>query len=58
MPFCGPTAYAAGAAEAASVFERMSYSRISELKAGSNHYIDPLNEVVTKFDRKLHEVMF
>ncbi len=55
---CSNFAYAMGAAEAATVFEQMSYSPIPRLKVWSKRFVLPLNDAVAKFERKLHEQIF
>lgn len=55
---CGSAAYALGAAEAASVFENMIYSPISQLKNWSERFVTTLNVAVSDFERKLHEHIF
>jgi Predicted nucleotide-binding protein containing TIR-like domain len=60
LPFCGPLAWAAGAAEAAAVFEEAVHraNPLGPLKDWSMRFGPGLNESIVAFERRLHEVIF
>jgi hypothetical protein len=59
-PFCGPFAWAAGAAEAATVFENAirRADPMRPFRDWSQRYLPSLDESIAAFEKRLHEEIF
>ena len=60
MPHCDPLAWAAGVAEAATVFQNMlqRLDTLTPLKEWSQSFWPDLNQSMLAFEKRLHEVIF